>query len=40
LAGTSGYFKKLPDFGYGKDPENRTWTMTVGHMDGLLGGNV
>jgi hypothetical protein len=40
LAGTSGYFKKFPDFGYAKDPENRTWTMTVGHMDGLLGGNV
>lgn len=40
LAGASGYFKKFPDFGYAKDPENRTWTMTVGHMDGLLGGNV
>ena len=40
LAGTSGYFKKMPDFGYAKDPENRTWTITVGHMDGLLGGNA
>lgn len=40
MAGTSGRFRKFADFGYGKDPTNRTWTMVVGHMDGVLGGNV
>jgi len=40
MAGTSGFFKKFADFGYAKDPENRTWTMTIGHMDGVLGGNA
>lgn len=40
LGGTSGRFLKFADFGYAKDPETRTWTMRVGHMEGILGGNA
>ena len=40
LAGTSGRFLKFADFGYGKDVESRTWTLRVGHMEGILGGNT
>lgn len=38
--GGTSYFKKLPDFSYGKETQSRTWTLTVLHMELLLGGNV
>lgn len=40
LSGTSGRLMKFADFSYAKDPETRTWTMRVGHMEGILGGNA